>query len=320
MIKSKYKTLAICFVLPFCLTGCGIIDAAVHAARVALFTSAVVIELLFSLTQGIGLANAAIRSKRGTNVVTRFARNGMFSMKLQNITTIGMIVTVLCGFLGFYGGGIFGVFICIPSLLVLIAAFVLLYKDTHDVQRVKDARVMTKASLDVTAQTAAIVGTTAGTLIGGPGAGTAIGQSIGNIAGAVAANASSNMQVEGAAHINASGIANEASKLVQLANPELFLQQAAKTGIPVQGRSIEQIAEDVVRFAPTSRLNDLDQSKSKAELAMDILNAYTPAPEQPSGTQNVATQQSMEPAPTVVTETPTSQSAPSCMPHATEGV
>lgn len=286
MNKSKYKVLAIVAILPFFLTGCGVIDAVVSFFRTLLLFGLIIGEFIWTLVSIIGLTNATLRSKRGTNVVTRFFRDGLLSAKLRKVTISGTIVLAVCVGIGFSVAGFWGLLFAIPPLAVIILGFVILHKSTKSEQRIKDARVVTKASLDVGAQTGTAVGIAAGTAIGTvagcPQLGTQMGKAVGDVVSAGAANASANMQVEGAAHIDMTSANESIVAIGNIPNQKLFLEQARKTGIQTEGRTIEQIVNDVIMYAPQSRKANIPEGASKADIAMDILNAYTQQESQPA--------------------------------------
>lgn len=276
MNKSKYKILGVCLFLPFFLSGCSALELGALALAVKesitamLFLAFVGIQAFFFIVGLLSILKNTVSSKRGTNAVTRYTRGVVYSMKLKSTIWLHTIVTALCCVGGWFVFEWKGLLFGIPTLLIVILAIVLLIKDTKSGQRVKDTRVLTKASLDVTAQTGSAVGAVVGTAMGGP-TGTVIGQSVGNVASSIAANASVNMTVEDAAHID---VSDAVPAIERLANPQLFLSQAQRIGIPTEGRSVDDIVDEVIKYAPASRKEQLKQGKSKEEVAMEILNAY----------------------------------------------
>lgn len=263
MKRRRFEVTLLTLCLTLSLSGCGFVDGIIHGLGIIWF----VVGLIWSIWLVISVVNTSIRSRRGTNVVTRFVRNGMASSKMQR-NMISAFVAILVMAIGIF---LLHNFWYLFGLLVPIAAivlqFVFMYKDTHhNKQRVKDSRVMTKASLDATAQAATVAGAAIGSAV--PGIGTMAGQAIGSAVSGVAANASQNMQVEGAVQVNMAPVLDSAT----------FLLQAKGIGIPTDGRSIQDVAAEVIKYADPRQLARIDQSQPIEIQAQTLLGSYKELP------------------------------------------
>lgn len=210
------------------------------------------IDMAIAVVLLLRLAGAFLSSKRGTNVFTRFVREGFSYKTYSSVRLFGIGATALF----FLIGAIFKApYVAFPTVIPVVLSFVLANKQNNSAQRIEDARVMTKTSLEVTGQVAGTVGTVAGTAMGNP----ALGKAIGNATGQIADKAASNMT-----DVQSAGI--------KICNQEEFLATAERAGIAINGRTAEQVCADVIKFAPTTALAALPDNMPAEEKAKRIMS------------------------------------------------
>lgn len=210
------------------------------------------INMFIAVILSLRLANAYLSSRRGTNVVTRFVREGLSYNTYSKVRFSGIGATALFFLLGSIFNAPYAAF---PTAIPVALSFVLANKQNKSEQRVQDARAITKTSLEVTGQVAGTVGTVAGTAVGNP----MLGKAIGNATGQIASQAASNMS-----DVSSAGIT--------ICNQQEFLAIAERAGIAINGRSAEQVCADVIKFAPTTALAALPDNMSAEEKAKRIMS------------------------------------------------
>ena len=262
----------------------------------------ILVGFAYGVWATLSMINTYIRSKRGTNAVTRFIRNGSMSLQLQGYTGIGITMTTLCVVICFiyalaFGGEWIAMLGAVPPLLTVVLSLVLLAADTASAQRKKDSRYVTKQTVAVGAAAGgAVAGATVGLVAGGPAGaavGAAAGAELGFSGGIVATAEMDRTDYENgdphtvAAYERQQQVLEERQKRqaiqqtqsealpVNNYDEELFMQKAAKLGIQTEGRSVHDVAVDVVNFAPASSKAELDPNMSVEEQAMSILHAYS---------------------------------------------
>lgn len=219
------------------------------------------VSLIFSLLSAIVSLVLVMQFRttqtRGTNTFTRFVRdswgNGMFTRILLLNTALGVVFTItsFAGENQWYAG--------LPNFAIVALCFFFKFKSNKNEQRVKDARGVTKASLQVGAATAQVAGTAIGTAVGAPQIGYAVGSVAGNVAGA-AANAMTDVQ----SNINVAEIRS-------MLSDEEFIKIAGSLGIPTQGMSLEQVAGEVYKSIPSSYIES-HSADSAAKVAVKFLS------------------------------------------------
>lgn len=216
-----------------------------------------ILSIIGSAVTGFMLFNAAMSDKRGTNAVTRFVRNVgaygkyrvcLLSGALQLV--VFLLFSLLCGSI---------VPVIFPVIILGLTGY-LMYKSNTNQQRVKDARYVTKQSLDVGGQVAgeaAYIGTAVAT--GGNLAAAQAAKAVGDQAGGVMRQASSAMTDVEATPITVSPIDTEA-----------LIEAATRMGIDTDGKSIEQISDKIVKFAPPAAIAALPEDLDNVEKAKRI--------------------------------------------------
>lgn len=216
-----------------------------------------ILSVIGAAVTGFILFNAAMSDQRGTNAVTRFVRNVGSYGKYRVCLLTGSIQLVVFLLLGMLSGSIAPI-IC-PVLMLGLTGF-LMYKSNHNQQRVKDARYVTKQSMDVVGQVAgdaAYIGTAVAT--GGNLAAAQAAKAVGDSAGGVMRQASAAMTDVEATPITVSSI-----------DAEALVAAATRMGIDTDGKSIEQISDKIVKFAPPAAMAALPDDLSNVEKAKRI--------------------------------------------------
>lgn len=216
-----------------------------------------ILSVIGAAVTGFTLFNAAMSDKRGTNAVTRFVRNVGAYGRYRICLLSGVIQFVIFLLLGIACGSIAPI-IC-PVIMLGLTGF-LMYKSNHNQQRVKDARYVTKQSMDVAGQVAgdaAYIGTAVAT--GGNIAAAQAAKAVGDSAGGVMRQASSAMTDVEATPITVSPI-----------DAEALVAAATRMGIDTEGKSIEQISDKIIKFAPPAAMAALPDDLSNVEKAKRI--------------------------------------------------
>lgn len=226
--------------------------------EVSVFKFFTILSIIGAVFTGFKLFKATMSDTRGTNAVTRFVRNVGAYGRYKACLLSSVIQVVLFLLIGLACHN-FIVVIC-PAIMVVLT-MLLMYKSSHSKRRVKDARYVTKQSLDVGGQVAgdaAYVGTAIATH--GNLAAAKATKAIGDSAGGVMRQASAAMTDVEATPITVSPI--DAEALVAAAN---------RMGINTEGKTIEQISDKIVKFAPTAAIAALPEDLSNVEKAKRIV-------------------------------------------------
>lgn len=202
---------------------------------------------------------------RGTNKVTRFIRDTGANAGYTRSIFVCMITTVVCLILSFLGKP--PVIPALPTVGVIVYAWKLKSDSTKDEQRVKDARGVTKGSLQVTGAVASDVGTAVGYAAAKashviPGkVGAELGNKIGDFAGSIATSAADSMtDVEGVS-----------VKKTNFINPELFIERAKALGMAEDGEDLTVVANRILSYASPTQLEALPDKLSLEDKAMQLL-------------------------------------------------
>ena len=201
---------------------------------------------------------------RGTNKVTRFIRDTGANAGYTRSIFVCMITTVVCLILSFLGKP--PVIPALPTVGVIIYAWKLKADSTKDAQRVKDARGVTKGSLQVAGKSGEAIGGVGGYLAakhaGLPGkVGVDAGRAVGKVAGGVALSAADAMtDVEGLP-----------VKKAKFKNPELFMERAKALGMAEDGEDLTVVANRILSYASPTQLEALPDKLSLEDKAMRLL-------------------------------------------------
>ena len=215
-----------------------------------------IINLVVSIVCLMQVLNARQSTNRGTNTFTRFVRDSS-AYAVYNMTqvklTVTVVITVLIGFL------CKGWWAWLPSIGVLVMTLIVKNKSNANEQRVKDSRVVTKASLEATGQVAETAGTVAGAALSSkvPGA-KQIGQAAGKAVGGVTSSC-------------ANAMTDVNSPDMTVLDGEEFMAAARRAGINTDGKTPEQVCQNVIEFAPPAALAALPDSMSMEEKAKRIM-------------------------------------------------
>lgn len=223
-----------------------------------------VVDLIFTGLITVKILNTKNSQKRGTNAFTRFVRDtgGNFSLRVYQRQAI--IVTVLLCLIGWpFGAPWAGLSTIIPIVLSLKA----MRDSTMNEQRVKDARTVTKGSLEVTGAVAETAGTVVGTVAGhgNPAisqAGKAIGGTVGKLSDKFA-DSMTDVQGTGITASDFDGVKqlaeDKTAKLAQFAVPDeqKFLEAAIRAGVAENGESAPQVAAKVYALMPENAKKEL---------------------------------------------------------------
>lgn len=273
---------------------------------------AIILNIAITLALLLMLLNArASDASRGTNTFTRFVRDVDSNFKYRRISIIASLVTIPFVIVGLFKHQI--LIAAIPSLIMVFLPFIFRFKSNDNEQRVKDARVVTKATGKAVAEAApaaVAVGLTA-TGVGAP-AGAAI------MAGTVAAsnvtkksvnamtdvecpdinsedfkalnkvgNIAISSHTDGAVGLNedGSGISVKEACLTdgfpvhpstiitpKQFNEQVFIEKCNRLGIETKDRSVEDLANEVVQYAPAALLQQLPMNLSNKDKAYSIMS------------------------------------------------
>ena len=114
---------------------------------------AIILNLAITLALGLQLLNAkASDASRGTNTFTRFVRDTNSNFRYRRISATACLVTAIYIIIGLFKHVI--LVAAIPSLIMTLLPFVFRFKSNANRQRVKDARVVTKATGKAVAEAA----------------------------------------------------------------------------------------------------------------------------------------------------------------------
>lgn len=287
-LKHWWLVLTVC-ILPMVLTACGsdlspeekALKQAAKAKSSALFL--LCINLVICVIALLGIIKSNNSAQMGTNTVTRFVRKGVDHRK-QNIyfAWIGvmLVIDILSTFMRFH---ILKLLCFLPPIGVIVFIVFNMRKRVNDKQRIKDARVVTKGSLQVGAGVAkgavAVAGVAAAVPTGGASlAASAAGMAALSAGGNVMKQAADNMEVEGFKGIDSDQVASAvevgASKRIeQIADTDLFRRKAMRLGCTEQ-MSLGEMAQIVLKYAPEASLKELPDHLSDEDKAVALLGAF----------------------------------------------
>ncbi len=306
--KLKHLYLLLCIsVIPILLTACGKSEeekALARAARAKTFgVIGIIVNVIICIPILMNTIKMANTAQRGTNAVTRFVRKGVAhtsQSRYYGMLTLLIVADVLFLFFPTQFHIIkLGAFV--PPIGCIVLLIVLMTKSKNDKERVKDARVVTKGTLEATSAVgetvgeAVAVGAAAYATGGDPqamqaaaAAGKALGKGVGNIAG----EAGKNMEVEGYRSMDLTETKEAAQQLsgqmqaaltksdiqiTQIADTELFKQKAMRLGCN-ETMSLGDMARVVLKYAPESSMKELPEGLSDEEKAVALLGAYKQQP------------------------------------------
>lgn len=195
----------------------------------------------------------AADAKRGTNSVTRFVRDAAANSRYTLAGFIALALSVV----SFLISG-FTFWVCLPSVAVIILTMVFKFQSNRSEQRVKDARVVTKGSLQVGAAAAETVGTAAGAYFGNP----ELGREVGKVSGKVMSSAANNMTDVGDINISASDF----DRLNNI-SPDMLMSLASRNGFSIEGKNAEQVAGEIMSFASPSGVKELPDNLTSIQKA-----------------------------------------------------
>lgn len=221
-----------------------------------LATIVFVLNLIISFVWCLKLFTGDTNNKRCTNVVTRSLTSSMHNVSSRFIVFKAGICTIISFVLGLLCKN---VFVCLPSLLVIVLSLVMQRKAAKDEQRIKDSRYLTKTGLQVTGQAGEAVGNTIATIAPvGPGAKGAI-RLAGKGISKLSTTCAENMTDTTGANIDIS----QAMQAMQ--------ESAQRLGLKTEGKSIEQLSNDVLSLAPASTIAALPDNMSVVEKACHVI-------------------------------------------------
>lgn len=222
-----------------------------------------------SLVIFTGVCKSLSSRKRGTNSVTRFVRGAVATKKLDTYMFVSAALTACTAVSGYLFKAVYA---CLPSLLLFAFIIVNKYKQDTDTQAIEDARKVTKSSLKPVAASAPIVGGVAGGAVAGP-VGVAAGAAAGALvsAGALTADANMDVDVEEVEKEDFEEVADLRNNLLTISTEAAFIAAAQRAGIPTDGRSLTEIAENVIDNAPSAMISELPDNMSIEDKAMTIL-------------------------------------------------
>lgn len=235
-------------------------------------------DLITAAVATVKMLNSYNSSKRGTNAVTRFVRDVSANVGYNMCQIMSVLGIIMFGLPGLIFGGGWAILVVAPTVATLVLSFVLKAKSTNNEQRVKDARVVTKGSLEVGAAVAETGLTAAGAVAGGA-AGAKIGKAVGGSVAAISDKAAHSMT-----DVDSLGITKEDMKgindvmggvaggiqKVSVPDPTRFMEAAQRVGIGQAGEDTQAVAARVFAQIPES-VREKYQGKPEGELAMLFL-------------------------------------------------
>lgn len=218
-----------------------------------------ILDLIVAAVLLLQIMRAKVVKVRGTNALTRTMRevssNGAYSMVIMIASVVTLIVFVI--------GLIFKCwYAAFPTLGVIVAAFVIQFKQSKEAQRIKDARVVTKGSLKVAGATAQAVGTVAGGVAEAHGVvgATKMGNQLGKAVGSISDDIGDSMTDVEAPTI----------RKVEIEDPAAFIAACKRVGIKTEGRDLGEIAATVIDAAPSAYL-EAHPEMTDMEKAMSLM-------------------------------------------------
>lgn len=278
-INLRMLNVLLLFLTCMSLTGCGIGEtfAAVGNFLKTLFGLVFLVPgMIMCIVAAIGIAPNYLSGTRGTNAVTRTTRDAVMNAKLQSKYAMLAVSIPLVGIGGFIVLGLAGLLLLIIPIGLMVIIVVLRMKSNKDKQRVKDTRVVTKAAAKVTGEVAKPVGiaaaaaaapATGGASLAVAGAVVAGSTAIGEVAKDAAKNMK-DVEVEGFE------MTDTKQTLQMVGDQNLLLERAAHLGIPVENRTIEEVAGEIISLAPPAILKGLPDNMSDGDKAFQILSAF----------------------------------------------
>lgn len=223
-----------------------------------------VLDLMVALPCILLLLNAKASTSRGTNTVTRFVRDVSSYRKYSNVGRLTIGISVMMLVLGTLFKSWYA---CIPTALCAGLTYYLKMKSNTSEQRATDARNVTKGTMQVAGESGDVLGSAAGIAISAVSGGTVppmvainAGKTIGGSAGKGLLKAADSM-TDCTADLQGCGIKDV----------EAFKLAASRAGISTEGKDVIEVAENVVKFAPTTALKALPDNMSTEDKAVRIL-------------------------------------------------
>lgn len=313
MCKEKLRRAYILFcvsLLPLILTACGKSaeeKALARTARAQTFgIIGLVVNLIVCIPILMGIMKSNNTAKRGTNAVTRFVRKGATHWQQSMYYKYLALLLVLDVLFLFFPTQFHFIKLLdfLPPIGCVVYIMISITKSKNDKERIKDARVVTKGSLQVASATAEATGAVAaGTAAALSGAdphtiatASKAGRAAGKVLGSVADTCASNMEVEGfngldttkigaateeaaglmGAHVDAA-IAQKSARIEAIADTELFRSKALRLGCN-ENMSLGEMAKVVLKYAPAASLAELPEDMSDEDKAVALLGAYKQQP------------------------------------------
>lgn len=275
-LHTRLLTVFLLIMICITMSGCGIVDAFVSGVKLLIGVPLLSVGAILCFWSAVTVAPAVLKGRRGTNSFTRFVRDANMNAKLNRKYAYLVVSVPLLAFGGMLVLGSLGGLLCIIPISIIIVVVVFMHKSNNDEQRKKDARVVTKAGAKVTAKVATPVAAVAATAVGGPAATAAVlaaGAAVTDIADSVDQNMT-DVQVNG---FEMERTVKALQSTPMKGDPNLMLEKAAHLGIATNGRSIDEIANEVIALAPAATLKGLPDNMAAGDKAMAILSAFQSA-------------------------------------------
>lgn len=223
-------------------------------------------SLITCLGTCAGLYKAMLADDRGTNTVTRFVRDAATYTRYKWGLRIGLVELGVFAIWGLTKGTV--VPAIFPLCVIGFSAF-LMHRNTYDKQRVMDSRSVVKDTLQTTGQVAEGAAQVAGYA-------AAMYTTKGNSAAAEAASNASKQIGKAAGGVvtqMADRMDDVESTPIQIdpVDADMIIAAADRMGISTEGKSIEQISDKIVKFAPTAAIAALPEDLSNVEKAKRIV-------------------------------------------------
>lgn len=232
-----------------------------------------IFNAILALVMVIGLFNAKISGERGTNTVTRFVRDSASYGKFGRIVMyacIASIATVLIGLIFHCWWA------CIPTLCVVPVGIAFKIMSNRSVQRVEDSRTVTKVATKAVSSAAAPIAAAGAVVAGAPALGVVgVGAGV-HYLGHAASKAADEM-TDVTVHTCTEGCVRDSIGAVSDWITDIAVEMdevraaAMRMGIPVEGKTDEEVTDKIVQFAPKAVLDKLPEDMPNDKKAMCIV-------------------------------------------------
>lgn len=223
-----------------------------------------ILNLVIAMTLLMRLMSAKMSNGRGTNTLTRFVRDTSSYRKYTTIAMVSIAITALFLLLGLLLKSFLA---WTPTAACAGLAFYFKLMSNKSEQRIKDSRNVTKGTMQVVGESGEVLGSAAGMALsaatGGavpPTVAVNAGKTIGNSAGKGLLKVSDTMD-DCNVDLHGCGVTDV----------EAFKLAASRAGIVTEGKDVNTIAENVVKFAPPAAVKALPDSMTIEDKAMHIL-------------------------------------------------